>query len=189
VLELGIRIILHSIAAQVKAGAKAIFIAEPAANTVFLSPNQIADGADIFDRYVMSYNRQLKAFLDEHDVDLFFHCCGELNEYMLRKFCTLDPAILSLGNSRVLWEDAAIVPKDIVLFGNLPSKQFYSDNVITAAEVARRAEELVRNMHAANHPFILGTECDVLSVPGCERAIGCKSAAGSRQTTDGGGAV
>lgn len=171
VLELGIRVILHSIAAQVRAGAKAIFIAEPAANNVYLSPNQVADGAEIVDRYVMGYLRQIKAFLDEHDVDLFFHCCGELTEYLLRQFCTLDPAILSLGSSRVLWEDAAIVPKTTVLFGNLPSKQFFSDSVISVAEVAHRAEQLVRKMREVNHPFILGTECDVLSVPGCEQAI------------------
>jgi len=171
VLELGMRVIMHSIAAQVQAGAKAIFIAEPAANNVFLSPNQIADGAEIFDHFVMSYHRQIKAFLDEHGVDLYFHCCGELTEYLLRKFCALDPAILSLGSSRVLWEDAAVVPKTTVLFGNLPSKQFYSDNVITVSEVAYRAEQLVRKMQEAGHPFILGTECDVLSVPGCEQVI------------------
>lgn len=176
-LELAIRVILHSVAAQVKAGAKAIFIAEPAANIVYLSPKQIAAGADIYDRYVMTYNRQLKAFLDERGVDLFFHCCGELTDAMVRAFATLDPAILSLGSSRVLWQDAALLPKDIVLFGNLPSKKFYSDALISAAEVSRQGDELTRRMREVGHPFILGTECDVLSVPGCEGTLARKVAA------------
>lgn len=177
VLELGIRLVLHSIAAQIKAGAKAIFIAEPAANRVYFSPNQLDDGADIFERYVMTYLRQLKAFLDEHNVDLIFHCCGELTEYFIRQFSTLDPAIMSLGSSRHLWEDAAIVPKTTVLYGNLPSKRFYSDGLITVADVERQGEALVQKMREVRHPFILGTECDVLSVPGCEETISRKVAA------------
>ncbi len=176
-LELSIRIILHSLAAQMKAGAKAIFLAEPAANKVYLSPNQMAAGAGIFERYVMAYNRQIRCFLAEQGVDLFFHCCGELTDEMLRQFGTLDPAILSLGSSRVLWEDARLLPKDVVLFGNLPSKQFYADSLITVADVTRQGETLVRKMRDAGHPFILGTECDVLSVPGCEETITRKVAA------------
>jgi uroporphyrinogen-III decarboxylase len=177
VLELSVRMVLTTIAAQVQAGARAIFLAEPAANRVYLSPNQIADGADIFERYVMAYNRQIRAYLGEQDVDLYFHCCGELTDEMVRQFGTLDPAILSLGSSRVLWEDAPLLPKDVVLYGNLPSKQFYSDGLITAGDVARRGETLVRKMRDAGHPFILGTECDVLSVPGCEEPIRQKVAA------------
>ncbi len=176
-LELSIRVILHSLAAQMRAGAKAIFIAEPAANKVYLSPNQMAAGTDIFDRYVMAYNRQIRHFLAEQDVDLFFHCCGELTDEMVGQFGMLDPAILSLGSSRVLWEDARLLPKDVVLYGNLPSKQFYADSLITAAEVARQGETLTRRMRDAGHPFILGTECDVLSVPGCEETIQRKVAA------------
>jgi len=176
-LELAIRTILRSVAAQVKAGAKAIFVAEPAANRVYLSPNQMEDGADIFDRFVMTYNRQLKMYCEEQGVDLIFHCCGELTEAMVRKFTELDPAILSLGSSRKLWEDAALIPKNIVLFGNLPSKQFYSDALITAHQVEAQGETLLAKMRAVNHPFILGTECDVLSVPGCEWCIQQKAMA------------
>lgn len=170
-LELGIRLILHYINAQIDAGAKAIFIAEPAANKVYFSPNQLDDGSDIYDRYVMRYNYQIRALLDKRGVDLVFHCCGELTETMLVHFTRLDPAILSLGSSRVLWEDAALVPKTTVLYGNLPSKQFYSDALITVDDVKARSAELVRRMHAAGHPFILGSECDVLSVHGCEETI------------------
>lgn len=171
VLELGLKIILRSLEAQIAAGAKAIFIAEPAANQVYFSPNQLDEGSDIFERYVMAYNRQIKAYLDAHHVDLIFHCCGELTDYMLQKFAELDPAMLSLGSSRTLWEDARLLPKDIVLYGNLPSKKFYSDGLITVAEVARRTAETIRRMRAVGHPYIAGTECDVLSVPGCERII------------------
>jgi hypothetical protein len=73
----------------------------------------------------------------------------------------LHPVILSLGGSRKLWEDAALVPKDVVLFGNLPSKNFYSDEVLPAGQVA----ELIRKMREAGHPHIVGPECDVLHVP------------------------
>jgi uroporphyrinogen-III decarboxylase len=177
VLQLSLRVILDSIEAQMDAGARAIFVAEPAANKVYLSPHQIDAGADVFDRFVMAHNRQLKARLEERGVDLMFHCCGELTDQMVREFTTLDPALLSLGSSRVLWDDAAMVPKDIVLYGNLPSKRFYSDSAITAEQVGALSEELIWRMAAADHPFILGTECDVLSVPGCEAAIARKIAA------------
>lgn len=174
VLELSLTMILRSLRAQIEAGAKAVAIAEPAANTVYLSPKQIGQGADIFDRFVIAPNRRIKDLLDRHGVDLFFHCCGDLNDYMVARFASLDPVILSLGSSRRLWEDAAIVPKHIVLFGNLPSKQFYSDDLITVEQVKQLAEELVRRMRDAGHPFILGSECDVLSVPGAEERIKAK---------------
>jgi hypothetical protein len=81
--------------------------------------------------------------------------------------------MLSLGSSRRLWEDAALVPKQTVLFGNLPSKRFYADD-LTCAMVRQQAGELCERMKAAHHPFILGSECDVLSVPGREEAIQSK---------------
>lgn len=170
-LELGIILIMHSIKAQIAAGAKAIFIAEPAANLVYFSPNQIADGSDIFDRYIMTYNKRIKALCDEHGVDLIFHCCGELIPYMVKKFAELDPVILSLGSSRKLWEDAALLPKNIVLYGNLPSKKFYSDALYSVADVLADGRNLIEKMYEAGHPFILGTECDILSVPNCEETI------------------
>jgi len=171
VMELGIRLILRSVKAQIDAGAKAIFIAEPAANRVYFSPNQIEDGAEIFDHYVMAFNRQLKAYLEERQVDLIFHCCGELTDYFVRKFAELDPVLLSLGSSRKLWEDARLVSPHTVLYGNLPSKQFYSDGLITVEQVQQQSQVLITKMREVGHPFILGTECDVLSVPGCEPTI------------------
>lgn len=171
VLELSTLVILRSMSRQIKAGAKVIFIAEPAANVAYLSPNQIDAGSDIFDRYVMRYNRRLKAMMDAWGVELFFHCCGELNPYMVGKFAELDPAVMSLGASRKLWEDASLVPETTVLYGNLPSKQFYSDELCSVEDVRRMVEDLRKRMAATDHPFILGTECDVLSVPGCEDKI------------------
>ena len=167
VLEFSTRIVLRSIQAQIEAGAKAIFIAEPAANVAYFSPKQMAESSEIWDRYVMSTNRRVKALLDQHGVDLLFHCCGELNDAMVAKFAELDPAILSLGSPRVLWEDAKFVPKNIVLFGNLPTKKFYSDDAISPEQVVEMTRELVKKMRATGHPFILGSECDVLSVPNC----------------------
>ncbi|MCE5340568.1 MAG: hypothetical protein LLF92_05505 [Planctomycetaceae bacterium] len=176
-MELAVEIILCSLKAQIRAGAKAIFIAEPAANKVYISPNQMAQGSDVFDRMVMKYLRKIKSELDAAGVDLIFHCCGELTNEMLKAFTSLQPTMLSLGCSRKLWEDAAIIPKDIVLYGNLPSKKFFSDDSITLTEVRRNALELHEKMKTTGHPFILGTECDVLNVPGCCKTIMSKAMA------------
>jgi uroporphyrinogen-III decarboxylase len=173
-LELSLRIILRSLSAQIEAGAQAVFIAEPAASMVYISPRQIEAGSDIFERYVIRSHHRLKTLLDAHGVDLIFHCCGELTDYMVRAFAKLEPVILSLGSSRTLWEDARLVPKHIVLFGNLPSKHFHSDALITRQEVERLTCDLIRRMKEAGHPFILGSECDVLSVPGYEATIRAK---------------
>jgi uroporphyrinogen-III decarboxylase len=173
-LELSLTVVLFSVEAQIRAGAKAIFMAEPAANVVYVSPKQIEAGSDVFERYPMAADREVKALLDRHGLDLIFHCCGELNEYMVRQFTTLRPVVMSLGSSRKLWDDARIVPKDIVLFGNLPSKHFYSDAVITRQQVEEQACDLLDRMARAGHPFILGSECDILNVPGATAVIRSK---------------
>lgn len=176
-LALAELVIANSLRLQAEKGAKAIFICEPAANVAYLSPKQIEEGSDIFERYVMQPNLRLKALLDELGVDLIFHDCGELIDAMVREFARLRPMILSLGSSRVLWEDAKLLPKDIVLYGNLPTKKFYSDELVTAGQAVELACELMAKMKEAGHPFILGSECDVLSVEGCEEAIRSKVAA------------
>lgn len=170
-VELGTEVILRSLRLQLEAGAKAICLCEPAANQVYLSPHQLAAGADTFERFVMAPNRRLRALLADFDADLIFHDCGELTDNMVRSFCTLDPTLLSLGSSRQLWHDATLVPKNIILFGNLPTKKFYSDAELPVPVVAKMARELEARMAATGHPFILGSECDVLSVPGREDAI------------------
>lgn len=170
-LDLSTMVILRSMEAQIAAGARAIFIAEPAANKVYISPKQLEQGSDIFERMVMRYLRRIKSFLDERGVDLIFHCCGELTDEMVQQYASLEPVILSLGSSRVLWEDARLVPKHVVLYGNLPSKRFYSDELVTREQVEQLTCELLERMRQAGHPFILGSECDVLSVEGCEQTI------------------
>lgn len=172
-LELAFHTVKCSIRAKIKAGAAAVCIAEPAANKVYLSPRQIEAGADIFDRFVMRLHREIRKMLAEAGVDLVFHCCGELVPSMVKQFGELDPAILSLGSSRKLWEDAAHIRPQTVLFGNLPSKRFYSDE-LTCEMVCEQAQALSRKMKEVGHPFILGSECDVLSVPGREEAIKSK---------------
>jgi hypothetical protein len=42
---------------------------------------------------------------------------------------------------------------------------------MTVAEVERLSRNLLEKMRDTGHPFILGSECDVLSVPGSEREI------------------
>jgi uroporphyrinogen-III decarboxylase len=173
-LELAARTVHMYLHAQLAAGAKAILVCEPAANTAYFSPNQLATSYAAFDRYVMTPNRAIADLLRAHDAELLFHDCGELVDGMLSRFATLDPAILSLGSSRQLWRDARLLPKTTVLFGNLPSKQFYSDQLLSVAQVQTMARELTQRMRHAQHPFILASECDVLSVPGCERSINAK---------------
>ncbi len=177
VLELAVRVVLRSVSEQLKAGAKAICLAEPAASTTYISPSQLEQGSNVFDRYVMHYNRRIRELLRKAGAELVFHCCGELTEDMVNYFGQLDPAMLSLGSSRKLWQDASAVPKRTVLYGNLPSKKFFSDKEITREQLQQQARELIRKMREAEHPFILGSECDVLSVPGCHDVIKGKVAA------------
>lgn len=172
-LGCGEQIIHRYLLAQIEAGAKAMIVCEPAANLVYFSPNQLAENPAIFERYVIEPMQRISRLLAEHGVDLIFHDCGELTADMVKRFATLGAAMLSFGSSRRLWEDAAIVPKDTVLYGNLPSKRFYSAQ-FTVADVERLAAELRQNMAAIGHPFILGTECDVLSVAGSEGEIMAK---------------
>ena len=68
------------------------------------------------------------------------------------------------------------MPPTTVLYRNLASKQFCSDQVMTEADVAKRANELIEPMSDIGRPFILGTECDVLHVGGAEGAIWAKLA-------------
>jgi uroporphyrinogen-III decarboxylase len=170
-LEMSTEFVLRAVEAQVRAGAKAVCVAEPAGSAFYVSPRQMEAGSDIFERYVMKANRRLKALLDKLGADLFFHCCGQLTDDMLGCYAELDPAVLSLGSSRVLWEDATIVPERTVLFGNLPSKRFYSDREMTREQVQAAANGLLGRMRGINRPFILGSECDVLDVPGCHDVI------------------
>jgi len=95
-LELSLTIILSSVEAQIRAGAKAIFMAEPAANIVYVSPSR-SKAVPTSSSATDCADRRVKALLDRHGVDLIFHCCGELNEYMVRQFTTLHPVIISLG--------------------------------------------------------------------------------------------
>jgi uroporphyrinogen-III decarboxylase len=171
VLEFSTQVVLRSVEAQIQAGAKAIFIAEPTANIAYFSPRQMEAGSAVWDRYVMATNRRVKNLLDKHGVDLIFHCCGELVDPMVQQFASLDPAILSLGSSRMLWQDARLVPERTVLYGNLPTKKFFSDSAITREQVAATTCDLIAQMRTAHHPFILGSECDVLSVPGSANII------------------
>ena len=166
------RAVARSVAAQIDAGAWAVIVCEPAANVVYISPKQMAAGSDVFDRFVIQPNLRLKRRLEQAGVDLIFHDCGELNDVMVEQFAQrIHPVVLSLGSSRQLWRDAGLVPRDVVLFGNLPTKSFYSDAKMPAAEVERLTCDLLGRMAKTRHPFILGSECDVLSVPGAHETI------------------
>ena len=164
--------VLRSVQSQIAEGAQAIMICEPAACKAYISPRQMKAGSKLFERLVMESNLRLKAALDEAGCDLIFHDCGELIDEMVEAFANrLHPKILSLGSSRKLWEDARMVPGDVVFYGNLPTKSFYSDGAMPIDEVVRRTDELIANMKACGHPHILGSECDVLFVPEAQETI------------------
>jgi uroporphyrinogen-III decarboxylase len=160
-----------SIDKQIEAGARAVFVCEPAASIAYISPRQLATGANLLERFVLGPNRAIQERLARADCELIFHCCGELTDDFVRAFASLRPVILSLGSSRKLWEDAALVPDDVVLYGNLPTKTFYSDEACPVSRVEELTRELLGRMRATGHPFILGSECDVLSVDGAEETI------------------
>jgi hypothetical protein len=165
-LQLAELAVARSLREQAEAGAAAAVVCEPAASSVFVSPRQMAQGSPVFERFVLDPLLRVRAVLDGHGVDLFLHDCGELTTAMVEALATrVRPAVLSLGSSRRLWEDAAVVPPDVVLFGNLPSKHFYSDDTLPVDAVRAKTRELVSKMRESGHPFILGSECDVLHVP------------------------
>jgi hypothetical protein len=167
--ELAVR---RSLRAQAEAGAAGIIVCEPAASAVFVSPRQMARGSPVFERFVLDPLVRARAALDDDGVDLFLHDCGEPTTAMVEALATrVRPAVLSLGSSRCLWKDAAVVPPDVVLFGNLPSKHFYSDDTLPLDEVRAKTRELVARMRETGHPFILGSECDVLHVPEAAASI------------------
>ncbi len=178
-LQISSACVLRYLTDQIDAGAKALIVCEPAANQVYFSPNQLASSFEIFDRCVTQPLRLIAELCSARNVDFILHDCGELTNGMLERLAGLEPAMLSLGSSRLLWEDAALVPKSTVLYGNLPSKRFFSPQ-LTVKEVESSTAELLSKMRAAGHPFILGTECDVLSVPGAEDEILAKIEAMTR---------
>ena len=170
-LELSLGYVLRYVELQIAAGARAVFIAEPAANQTYFSPKQMARGGEAFERFVLEPNQRIADLLADRGAELILHCCGEMSDAMLEGLCTLRPSMLSLGSSRRFWEDAKRVPKDVVLYGNLPSRLFYSDQTMPRERVAELAAGLAERMAATGHPFILGTECDTLSVAGAEAII------------------
>lgn len=169
-LAISERVVHRYLQEQLDAGATAVVVCEPAANQVYFSPRQLAANPAVFERFVMEPMQRVTRLLAGRCVDLIFHDCGELTDDMVRRFATLGAAMLSFGSSRRLWEDARLVPKDTVLYGNLPTRRFFGTD-LTVGEVGRLAGELLSRMREAEHPFILGSECDILSVPGREEEI------------------
>lgn len=171
-LELARGAVRRWIEAQLDAGAAAVIVCEPAVSTPYISPRQLADGSPIFDRFVIEPLLELKRAIEAQGALLFLHDCGELVEPMVEALAVrVRPAVLSLGSSRRLWQDAALVPPEVVLFGNLPTRLFHSDDALPLERVRELTRELVGRMREAGRPFILGSECDVLHVAGVEQTI------------------
>lgn len=165
-LQMALAAVLRSLTAQVRAGARAVIVCEPAVSVTYLSPRQIARAPHVFEKFVLHPLRSVSGRLAELGADLILHDCGQLSTGLVRILAAeLRPAMLSLGSSRKLWEDAALVREDTVLYGNLPTGQFYSDSAMPLEAVRRLTRELAARMRDTGHPFILGSECDVLHVP------------------------
>lgn len=172
VMELSLAVVLRNMRAQIAAGAKMIFVAEPAGAANYISPIQMAEGSDVFSRFVIGPNLRLKAELTSAGVEMFLHICGDLPPEMLHEVCIeIHPTSLSVGATCNIWEHTAVVPKDVVLYGNLPSKKFYSDQLVSIKDVEDMTRDLAAKMSVTGHPFILGTECYVMSVPGAQDTI------------------
>lgn len=170
-MEAATSAIIQWVRLQAEAGAKAVCLCEPAYNVVYISPRQIEQDETILDTLVINFNRRIKEAMNDLGVDLIFHDCGELNHAIIRSFNKLDPAILSLGSPCNLPKIANLINSQTVIMGNLPSKKFYTDSEMTVDMVKNESRKLLKEMKATGHPFILATECDVLSVPGCEEII------------------
>lgn len=167
-------VVRKSCAAQVAAGAKAVFVCEPAANLVFFSPNQLDEGATVFEDFVIGPNMRLKALLDASGTDLIFHDCGSLTNGMVAAFAPLHPVIFSFGSPVDMGEVEPFVPKDTVMYGNLPTKKFYSDEEVPIDAIPGMVGAIEAKLLAAGHPYIIGSECDILSMPGHEKNIMAK---------------
>jgi hypothetical protein len=109
-LEAAESVVLASVRRQLEHGARAMLVCEPAASTAFLSPRQMKAGSPIFERLVLEPNSRISAALQHAGADLIFHDCGDLTAGMIRDFAVrLEPAVMSLGSSRRLWEDATLL--------------------------------------------------------------------------------
>ena len=126
-LELCEAVAVRHVKALLDAGAQAIMMVEPAANVVYVSPKQVSEGSDVFERLALQPLRRIAELVRERGASFMFHCCGELTDDMVRGFGSLRPVLLSLGGSRDLTHDAGLIDADIVLYGNIASKTFYSD--------------------------------------------------------------
>jgi hypothetical protein len=170
--QLAISTVERSVRAQLEAGARVVIVCEPSASIAYLSPRQLRAGATLFEDFVLAPNRALRDLIHASDALLFFHNCGELTDEMVSTFGhDIHPEALSFGSSRDLAADAALVPEDTVLYGNLPTRRFYSDSSLPPEEVASLTAALLARVQATGHPHILGSECDVLHVPGSTDTI------------------
>lgn len=171
-MQLAVQTVHRSVEAQLRAGAQVVIVCEPSASIAYLSPRQLRQGSTLFEDFVLKPNRALRDLIHAGGALLFFHDCGELTDDMVRAFAQdIRPEVLSLGSSRDLAADAALVPEDVVLYGNLPTRRFYSDGALPPEEVRRLTCELLRRVRATGHAHIPGSECDVLHVPGTSGAI------------------
>jgi uroporphyrinogen-III decarboxylase len=164
-------VVMRYCEAQLEAGARAIFICEPAANDVFFSPNQLDEGSPVFSDFVIEPNRRIKTVIESAGADFLFHDCGSLSMRMVEALSDLHPALLSVGSAVKLWEIEPHVADDIVLFGNLPTKKFYSDEEVPLERIPSMVREIEHNLEPSDHPYIIASECDILSMKGYESII------------------
>jgi len=166
-VEAGTSFLLDYFTAQIDAGAKAIIVCEPDANLVYFSPNQLNESFDTFDYFVTSPMRRIKELFDSQGVDLIFYDCGELTDGMVERFATLDPALLSLGCSRQLWKNAALVSKRTVYLAICLPKASCPPNLplVRSSECLRNFLRtcMPRNIHSFSEASATYSVCQGLS--------------------------
>ncbi|MBZ0270254.1 protein kinase, partial [bacterium] len=122
-------------------------------------------------RRALGWCLRIARAVEEAGADLILHDCGELTMEMVAALGGLRPSVLSLGSCVDIVEASRVIPKDVVLFGNVPSKFFPREEEMPLEKVRAICADLRRRMEAEGHPFILGSECDVLCVSGHEESI------------------
>ncbi|HHU64268.1 MAG TPA: methylcobamide--CoM methyltransferase [Clostridiales bacterium] len=131
--------------AQIKAGADFIILLDPTA--VLLSPK-------LYDKFVTP---SIKQIIKELEVPVVIHTCGNTTN-IVPNMCRTGAQGLSLDGMVDFGKLSTIVPKDVVLIGNIDPVRIMSN--ATPDRVYTATMDLLENMKNVPN-FILSTGCDL----------------------------
>ena len=137
-------------------GVNGIFIAEPAAG--LLSPEMCAQFSAV-------YLQRIVAAVQDDEFMVVLHNCGNAAGAQIPELLSVGAAALHLGNATDLVKAGALIPRDVLLMGNVDPVGVLKEG--SPEMVYTRTSELLREM--ADYPnYVLSTGCDV--PPGVSRA-------------------